>query len=667
MSPDQYNLAKCLPLNALKPDYTCNQDEFLTLFEEGAHDTNKLIRFYKKFINLKSKKDIKEEKDDDTPTNVVKDDILIVEKGGQTMFYPFKEIFIRKCYPKLKELALNASETTSVAIIGDPGIGKTTLIRYMFHLLVKENIKVYWAFESGMWRYFDGPNSGNPKTGTEPNDSWMQEEVILLVDGSYQEKFMSKLKKMILFCSPERSNYAKMIKFHQGRVFVMPPWSYNEVKELLNSKGDGSEENCGLKLFKKFYEEVVADAEKSAEFPENISSEVSDFFARNQNLDENDTKKGLILSWLEARYNLVGGRIRLLLDNNLRYEELRDRVETAVLCVSPKKLSRINALDYFTNVPSILYSLISDEKTNFRRYSIRFASDSIRDLVFGSIITGKSEDFKSIFGAMKAHNIAGSLMGQIFESTLHKYITQKLYAEFICRKLVASDNSNSMSSTDKEDEKLIMSNFETLYYDAAKPGDLKKIIENSGKNIFLIPKQSNSAQVDSIYYNCEKKQIYFFQITTALRHSFRFHVIRQLAQAIGFDVGSVRFVFIVPESIFHSFSYQYYMTKTNQPYQDQNKLESQLVASFSNIDDINNYFIKIQTEAANNPVKLELSEQKSVSDVIKEEEKEKIEYMRKEEGKTDMTDTEDEDEEDGKEPIEQNYHKRAKVNPKSKN
>ena len=43
--------------------------------------------------------------------------------------------------------------------------------------------------------------------------------------------------------------------------------------------------------------------------------------------------------------------------------------------------------------------------------------------------------------------------------------------------------------------------------------------------------------------------------------------------------------------------------------------------------------------------------------------------MRKEEGKTDMTDTEDEDEdeEDGKEPIEQNYHKRAKVNPKSKN
>ena len=125
----------------------------------------------------------------------------------------------------------------------------------------------------------------------------------------------------------------------------------------------------------------------------------------------------------------------------------------------------------------------------------------------------------------------------------------------------------------------------------------------------MIPKQSNSAQVDSIYYNCEKKQIYYFQITTALRHSFRFHVIRQLAQAIGFDVGSVRFVFIVPESIFHSFSYQYYMTKTNQPYQDQNKLESQMVASFSNIDEINNYFVEIKTEA-NDPTNLETEEDK---------------------------------------------------------
>ena len=109
-------------------------------------------------------------------TENVKDDILIVGKGVQTIFNHFKEIFVRKCFPKSKELALNA-ERSSVA-----GIGKTTLIRYMFHLLVKANIKVYWAFEIGMWRYFD--SSGNPKTGTDPNDSWIQDEVIFLVDGS---------------------------------------------------------------------------------------------------------------------------------------------------------------------------------------------------------------------------------------------------------------------------------------------------------------------------------------------------------------------------------------------------------------------------------------------------------------------------------------------------
>jgi hypothetical protein len=129
----------------------------------------------------------------------------------------------------------------------------------------------------------------------------------------------------------------------------------------------------------------------------------------------------------------VGGRIRLLLDNNLRYEDLEERVENAVLCVSPNKLSRVNVLDYFSNVPSIIYSLIPDEKTNFRRYSTRFASDSIRDLVSANIITGKNEDFKNIFGAMKNHNIAGALMGQIFESAILKFISHKLTAKLTAR------------------------------------------------------------------------------------------------------------------------------------------------------------------------------------------------------------------------------------------
>jgi hypothetical protein len=223
---------------------------------------------------------------------------------------------------------------------------------------------------------------------------------------------------------------------------------------------------------------------------------------------------------------------------------------------------------------------------------------------------------------MKAHNIAGPLMGQIFESTIHKYISRKFNVEFICRKLAIPDTSNPDSITESEDSKLNLSNFEVLIYDAntinSLEMNLKDIIHNSKKNLYLIPKQSNADQVDSIYYDQETNNIYFFQITTSTSHSFRFYVISKLAQDIGFAVGSVRFVFIVPESIFSTFTYNYYMTKNNQRYKNQNKLHSQMVASFSNINDINDFFIQLQT-GGTLPVQL--------SDVSKEKKEPEKSYV----------------------------------------
>ena len=588
-----HELLKMLPSKILRPDSVYIEDDFIAHLK-SACDEPRIKAFYSAFDYEKRKLKLKAEKDevekgnsDDTPVQEEEDNMIIAKNGGNTIFYPFENIYIRDCYKKLYNLAIDSCKSSSVAIIGDPGIGKTTLIRYIFHLLVTKKYKdkekgfrVYWAFESGMWRYFDGKNT--PITGSGKNEFWKADDVILLVDGSYQEAFMPKFKNMILFCSPERSNYSKMIKIHQGRVFVMPPWSYKEVEELFNLKQVESDQILGYKLFEKFYDEIVNDAQKSNEFPENVSSEVCDYISKNPR-----DKKGLLLSWLKARYNLVGGRIRLLLDNNLRYEDLEERVENAVLCVSPNKLSRVNVLDYFSNVPSIIYSLIPDEKTNFRRYSTRFASDSIRDLVSANIITGKNEDFKNIFGAMKNHNIAGALMGQIFESAILKFISHKLTAKLTCRKSVSGNNMNL------ENDNLEMSNFETVYYDAAKPGDVKeKIINgNSKKNLFFIPQQSNAAQVDSIYYNLGEGKLYFFQITTSSHHSFRFHVISKLADDIGFKAGDVNFVFIVPESIFQTFPYHNYTTKSDTVYQNQNKLKSQIVAYFANMEEIENYFV----------------------------------------------------------------------------
>lgn len=576
------------------PDYTCSEEEFYSFFGDDS-DKNNVKEFFTRFSLLKRKEITKKdaEKSDDTPVQAADNDMLSAESGN-TIFYPFKKIFIRDCYKKLYDLALNSCKRSSVAIIGDPGIGKTTLIRYIFHLLVLAKKKVYWAFESGMWRYFDGVNT--PITGSDTYDSWKEENVILLVDGSYQEKFMPKIKNMILFCSPERSNYSKMIKVHQGRVFVMPPWSLNEVTTFFSKPQDNGE-ILGFELFQDFYDEIVKDAEKVNEFPENVSSEVENFLSESkiQNPIDNSRKKDLLFSWLKARYNLVGGRIRLLLDNNLRYEDLKERVENAVLCVSPNKLSRANVLDYFSNVPSILYSLISDERTNYRRYSIRFASDLIQDLVFSSIIIGKNVDIKIIFGAIKNHNIAGALMGQLFESAILKYICRKSSAVLTYRKLKI-DGEKDLLSDKIETGTLEITNYETVFYDANESSKLKYIISkgNPEKNLFLIPKQSNAAQVDAIYYKREigENELFFFQITTASRHSFRFQVIKKLAADTGFDTKDVNFVFIVPEFNFATFPCQNYTTTTNLPHQNQNLLKSQTAAYFGNMEDIEKDYIE---------------------------------------------------------------------------
>ena len=600
LPPDDIELLQRLSSEILRPDSNYSERYFFNFFGNN-YDQIRIKEFYNRFNFLrqeeKNQNNAKKRYFDDTPVQAVDNDMLTVEIGN-TIFYPFKKIFIRDCYKKLYELALDSCKRSSVAIIGDPGIGKTTLIRYIFHLLFLAKEKVYWAFESGMWRYFDGENT--PITGSDTNDSWKDENVILLVDGSYQEKFMPKIKNMILFCSPERSNYSKMIKVHQGRVFVMPPWSLDEVTKFFLKPQDNGEEILGFKLFQTFYDEIVKDAQKVNDYPENVSSEVENFLSESkiQNPIDYNCKKDLLLSWLKARYNLVGGRIRLLLDNNLRYDELKERVENAVLCVSPNKLSRANVLDYFSNVPSILYSLIPDERTNYRRYSIRFASDLIKDLVFSSMITRKNDDIKIIFGAIKNHNISGALMGQLFESAILKYICRNLSAELTYRKLKI-DGENNLPSDKIETDKLEITNYDTAVYDANDSSKLKNIISegNQTKNLFLIPKQSNAAQVDAIYYKRENSikggdKLYFFQITTSSRHSFRFQVIKKLARDIGFYAKDVNFVFIVPESNFAAFPCHIYTTTTNVPFRNQNLLKSQTAAYFGNMEDIEKDYIK---------------------------------------------------------------------------
>ena len=53
LSRDQYNMAKCLPLNVLKPDFKCSRDNFLTYFG-STYEKSIINDFYTRFFNLKN-------------------------------------------------------------------------------------------------------------------------------------------------------------------------------------------------------------------------------------------------------------------------------------------------------------------------------------------------------------------------------------------------------------------------------------------------------------------------------------------------------------------------------------------------------------------------------------------------------------------------------------
>ncbi len=85
---------------------------------------------------------------------------------------------------------------------------------------------------------------------------------------------------------------------------------------------------------------------------------------------------------IEKRYELVGGRIRLLLNPTISFKILCDDVLKAIRSVSLQSFLDEISLDLHSNIPSILYSLLpSEEKDDLLPHRIVFASDIIRDMI----------------------------------------------------------------------------------------------------------------------------------------------------------------------------------------------------------------------------------------------------------------------------------------------
>jgi hypothetical protein len=121
----------------------------------------------------------------------------------------------------------------NLCITGDPGIGKSAFSFYTFARLAmaypKDNIYhvsvggsvMFW--ENGVCRY-----SEKLPANWSLSDSWL-----LLDDAALPQPFANKQKRAIVFASPKKSNYHKLIK-DNGICLYMPPWSESEVEKFGN-------------------------------------------------------------------------------------------------------------------------------------------------------------------------------------------------------------------------------------------------------------------------------------------------------------------------------------------------------------------------------------------------------------------------------------------------
>jgi energy-coupling factor transporter ATP-binding protein EcfA2 len=149
--------------------------------------------------------------------------------------FPTRTIKVRTQYTELIDWILDNCVRTNAIVIGDPGIGKSTMLKILFVVLKSKGETVFWAMESGKWVYCinnvitTGRDSNDKKSLWEPNNVW------LLIDGKASKAHLRKMCRAVVFSSPQRGNYNTFMKTANAMRLVLPPWSKEEIKSLFSA------------------------------------------------------------------------------------------------------------------------------------------------------------------------------------------------------------------------------------------------------------------------------------------------------------------------------------------------------------------------------------------------------------------------------------------------
>ena len=538
------NIDRKSVLDALRITFTHGSESMLD---------NECKRIYSKLFGIQSDEELIDAVISIPQFPPPNDSKIMIAPDTKSEFFPHKYIYIRDCFETMYEAIERVVNYSPVAVIGDPGIGKTTFMRYMFLKIIHEspNTKIYWEMESGQWLFYNGLKF---KSGSQDIVSWAQDDVVVLIDGKLRSKYLRKQNNIILFCSPQPQNYTKLIKTYSGATFILPSWDIGELIDFI-----GRDENV-CTIMDKFYERLSPPQTQNEN--ELITNSIADLGSVDE-YDEDErikvsAKKNFLIEQVMYRYKLCGGKIRLLLHNQINFKLLKEQVIKSINSLSLDDLKHQECLDLQRNVPSIIYSMIPvDIASDPREFKVGFASYYIAEIASRRMYYEYSKQLNNLFAAMKNQCIGSSLVGQIFEKLVIESIISKKTSELSGRILTGVNPENETT--------LKFGDFVPQDYDS-KDENLARFIsaENCLTDCFFTPIQSNAAAVDAVYFMHSTSKLYFLQMTISLTHNFKLTHLVKLANSFGKEAEDIELVFVAPENCYYEFKKQNALTDNGQ-------------------------------------------------------------------------------------------------------
>jgi hypothetical protein len=147
--------------------------------------------------------------------------------------------------------------------------------------------------------------------------------------------------------------------------------------------------------------------------------------------------KKLMIEQLEKRFEIVAGRIRLLMNPSLITSELEQLLQSCVRRIDFDLLIWAQDIDEGGSVPSIYYSIITSRESLYQAKSIDFCSPLARSLALDEYQRRKHSTAAELFDATR-NSTAGGLAGRLFEEMIHRMFKSPGKKVFRARRLNAN-------------------------------------------------------------------------------------------------------------------------------------------------------------------------------------------------------------------------------------